>query len=81
MTIFLLTFALLAVVFIAMSIGYIVNKKSIAGSCGGLGALGIAKACNCENPCDRKKERIAKEEQANNERTNKEKSWKENQIL
>ena len=81
MTVFLLTFTLLAVVFIAMSIGYLVNKKSIAGSCGGLGALGIEKACNCENPCDRKKERLAKEEQNLQERANKEKAWKENQIL
>lgn len=70
MKIFLLTLALLVVVFIAMSIGYLIKKKSIAGSCGGLGALGIEKACNCDNPCDKRKERLAKEEQ-----------WKENQIV
>ena len=70
MKIFLLTLALLLVVFIAMSIGYLVKKRSIAGSCGGLGALGIEKACNCDNPCDKRKERLAKEEQ-----------WKENQII
>jgi hypothetical protein len=70
MKIFLLTLALLLVVFIAMSIGYLIKKKSIAGSCGGLGALGIEKACNCDNPCDKRKERLAKEEQ-----------WKENQIV
>ena len=70
MKIFLLTLALLIVVFVAMSIGYLIKKKSIAGSCGGLGALGIEKACNCDNPCDKRKERLAKEEQ-----------WKENQIV
>ena len=70
MKIFLLTLALLLVVFIGMSIGYLIKKKSIAGSCGGLGALGIEKACNCDNPCDKRKERLAKEEQ-----------WKENQIV
>lgn len=70
MKVFFLTLALLLIVFIAMSIGYLVKKKSIAGSCGGLGALGIAKACNCENPCDRRKERLAKEEQ-----------WQQNKII
>ena len=70
MKIFLLTLALLLIVFVAMSIGYLVKKKSIAGSCGGLGALGIEKACNCDNPCDRRKERDAKEAE-----------WKRNQII
>ncbi|NVK25409.1 MAG: (Na+)-NQR maturation NqrM [Gammaproteobacteria bacterium] len=70
MKIFLLTLALLLVVFVAMSIGYLIKKKSIAGSCGGLGALGIEKACNCDNPCDKRKERMAKEEE-----------WKQNQIV
>jgi hypothetical protein len=70
MKIFLLTFGLLLLVFVAMSVGYWVKKKSIAGSCGGLGALGIDKACNCDNPCDKRKEREAKEA-----------SWKENQII
>lgn len=75
MNVFLLTFGLLVLVFVAMSVGYWVKQKTIAGSCGGLGALGIAKACNCDNPCDRRKEREA------TERAEKEASWKENQIL
>ena len=70
MQVFLLTLVLLLVVFVAMAIGYILQKKTLAGSCGGLGALGIEKACNCDNPCDRKKERLAKEER-----------WKKDQIL
>jgi hypothetical protein len=76
MKIFFLTLALLLVVFFAMAIGYIVKRKSIAGSCGGLGALGIEKACNCDSPCD---DRIKREAEA--ARIAKEKSWKENQIL
>lgn len=73
--VFLLTFVLLLVVFIAMSVGYWVKQKSIAGSCGGLGALGIDKACNCDNPCDKRleKQRIAREA--------KEQDWKQNQII
>ncbi|GAB2989982.1 (Na+)-NQR maturation NqrM [Psychrosphaera aestuarii] len=70
MQVFLLTLGLLLIVFVAMSIGYILQKKTLAGSCGGLGALGIDKACNCDNPCDRRKERLAKEER-----------WKQDQIL
>lgn len=75
MQIFLLTLVMLLVVFAAMSIGYLVKKKSIAGSCGGLGALGIDKACNCDNPCDK---RLERERQA---RIDKEQAWKQNQII
>lgn len=60
-----------------MSIGYIVQQKSISGSCGGLGALGIDKACDCPEPCDRKKMRLAKE-QARQAKLN---EWKKDQIL
>ena len=75
MQVFLLTLVMLLVVFAAMSIGYLVKKKSIAGSCGGLGALGIDKACNCDSPCDK---RLERERQA---RVDKEQAWKQNQIL
>jgi hypothetical protein len=60
-----------------MAIGYILQKKTIAGSCGGLGALGISKACDCPEPCDRKKARIEREEK----RQIKIKEWQDNQIL
>ncbi len=79
MKIFLLTLALLLIVFVAMAIGYLVQRKSIAGSCGGLGALGIEKACNCDNPCDKRLEREALAEKE--ARAEKEAAWKENQIV
>lgn len=60
-----------------MGIGYIFQKKSIAGSCGGLGALGVAKACDCPEPCDRKIARLEREE-ARQAKLN---EWKSNQIL
>nr|WP_252729278.1 (Na+)-NQR maturation NqrM [Aliiglaciecola lipolytica] len=60
-----------------MAVGYIFQQKTIAGSCGGLGALGIAKACDCPEPCDRKKARLEKEEI----RQKKLAEWKQNQIL
>lgn len=59
---FLVTFAAFVLVFLAMAIGYIVQRKSIAGSCGGLGSVGIEKACDCDDPCDNRKKKMAKAE-------------------
>jgi hypothetical protein len=70
MEVFLLTFAVLLIVVLAMAIGYIVQRKTIAGSCGGLDALGIEKACDCENPCEKRQERMRKEN-----------LWQENKII
>ncbi|WP_416307542.1 (Na+)-NQR maturation NqrM [Neptunicella sp. SCSIO 80796] len=77
MSTFFLAFAFFLVVMMAMAIGYIVQRKSIAGSCGGLGALGISKACDCPEPCDRKKARMEKEQA----REAKLKQWQQNKII
>ncbi|QSX34647.1 (Na+)-NQR maturation NqrM [Shewanella avicenniae] len=61
MATFLAAFIFLLVFFLLMSIGYLVKRKAVQGSCGGLGALGIEKACDCDEPCDRRKAREAKE--------------------
>ncbi len=76
MTTFLITFGIFLTVTAAMSVGYIFQKKSIAGSCGGLGAIGIEKACDCPEPCDKRRRREAKAERAA-----KVAAWKESQIL
>jgi len=57
MTMFLITLALFLLVATGMAVGYIFQQKSLAGSCGGLGTLGIDKACNCDNPCEKRQER------------------------
>lgn len=64
MTIFFITLALFLIVFAAMSIGYIVQQKSLAGSCGGLASVGVEKACNCDKPCEKRieRERVAAEQ-------------------
>jgi hypothetical protein len=62
MIIFLYTFAAFLIVVVAMAIGYIVQKKTIAGSCGGLGAIGVDKACDCDNPCDKRQQRMEQEQ-------------------
>ena len=76
MSTFILAFAFFLVMVSAMAIGYIMQKKSISGSCGGLGALGIEKACDCPEPCDRKKARMEKE-QARQEKL---KEWDKDRI-
>jgi hypothetical protein len=76
MTTFLITFAFFLLIVTAMSVGYIFQKKSISGSCGGLGAIGIDKACDCPEPCDKRRRREAKAQRAE-----KLAAWKENQII
>ncbi len=41
-----------------MSVGYIFQKKRIKGSCGGISDLGLEKVCDCDEPCDKRKEMI-----------------------
>ncbi|MDC0609921.1 (Na+)-NQR maturation NqrM [Vibrio sp.] len=60
MNTFLITFAVFVIFILAMAVGYIFQRKSVSGSCGGLGAVGIEKVCNCPEPCDARKKREAK---------------------
>ncbi|MEX1221880.1 hypothetical protein SAMN06297229_0793 [Pseudidiomarina planktonica] len=66
---FLLVFVVFLLVVLAMSVGYLLQRKTISGSCGGIASMGMEKACDCDEPCDDKKARMAKE-----------KSWQENRI-
>lgn len=77
MSTFILAFGFFLVMVAAMAVGYILQKKSISGSCGGLGALGIEKACDCPEPCDRKKARMEKEAA----RQEKLKEWDKDRII
>jgi len=63
MTTFLMTFGLFLVVMVAMAVGYLVKRKVITGSCGGISLLGMEKVCDCDEPCDRRKAKMAKEAQ------------------
>jgi hypothetical protein len=54
---FLATFLVFVLVVFGMSLGWIIKRKSIQGSCGGISSLGMEKVCDCPEPCDaRKKE-------------------------
>jgi len=57
MMIFMITLGFFLTVVAAMAVGYIFQKKSLAGSCGGLATVGIDKSCNCDNPCEKRQER------------------------
>ena len=41
---------------IAMALGVIFSNRRIQGSCGGLAALGMEKACDCDKPCERRRQ-------------------------
>lgn len=75
MGVFIAVFVIMLVVVLAMSVGFIAQRKTISGSCGGISSLGMEKACDCKDPCDEKKARMADEERAA-----KEKQWQENRI-
>ena len=50
-----------------MSVGYIFQKKQIKGSCGGISDLGLEKVCDCDEPCDKRKEMIKRLEEQTRE--------------
>ncbi|MDP5254880.1 MULTISPECIES: (Na+)-NQR maturation NqrM [unclassified Vibrio] len=62
MSTFLITFGFFLAVILAMAVGYIFQRKVVRGSCGGLGAVGIERVCNCPEPCDARKKREARAE-------------------
>lgn len=59
MTTVFLSFALLMCVIIAMSVGVLLGRKPIKGSCGGMSALGMKTSCDIcggkPSSCDREK--------------------------
>ena len=57
-TVFVATFVIFALVILGMSLGYLVKRKSIQGSCGGISSLGLEKVCDCPEPCDARKKRL-----------------------
>ena len=60
---FLATFAVFVLVIFGMSLGWIIKRKSIQGSCGGISSIGMEKVCDCPEPCDARKKRLAREAQ------------------
>lgn len=64
---FLLVLLLVSILVAAMSIGVILGRKPISGTCGGLGAAGITGPCDIcggdTQKCEEENERVANEGQ------------------
>ncbi|MGB1237498.1 MAG: (Na+)-NQR maturation NqrM [Pseudomonadales bacterium] len=62
---FIAVFCVLMLVAIAMSVGVLLGRKPIAGSCGGMAALGMDTACDIcagdKQICEDENERVARE--------------------
>ena len=63
LTVFLATFVIFVLVVFGMSLGYLGKRKTLQGSCGGISSLGMEKVCDCPEPCDARKKRMAREAQ------------------
>ncbi|ABC29480.1 uncharacterized protein conserved in bacteria [Hahella chejuensis KCTC 2396] len=67
MYVFLVVFGVMLLIVLAMSIGVILGRKPISGSCGGMSALGMEVACDIcggdKNKCEKETE-AAKQSQA-----------------
>lgn len=58
LVVFGITVAIMALFAIGAAVGVIFKRQPLAGSCGGLGALGIERACNCSTPCKSAQQRM-----------------------
>ena len=61
LTVFVASFVVFLLVVAGMSLGYVFRRKSLQGSCGGITVLGMEKVCDCPEPCESRKKRLAKE--------------------
>ncbi|EKO3397513.1 (Na+)-NQR maturation NqrM [Vibrio fluvialis] len=49
---YLFAFGLFLILVVLMSIGVLMRRKPIQGSCGGLSSVGVDKVCDCETTCE-----------------------------
>ncbi|GAB53948.1 MULTISPECIES: (Na+)-NQR maturation NqrM [Atlantibacter] len=66
LTIFIASFAIFLLVIFGMSLGVLMKRKALQGSCGGISSLGMEKVCDCPEPCDARKKRLAREARQQN---------------
>ncbi|WP_250657915.1 (Na+)-NQR maturation NqrM [Alkalimarinus coralli] len=61
MNTFIIVFLVMGLIIIAMSVGVLLGRKPISGSCGGMAALGMDVACDIckgdKNICDDEQEK------------------------
>ncbi len=63
MTIYLVTFLVIALAVLGMAVGVIAGRKPISGSCGGLSKLGLECDAGCEKPCPKRLARLQQAEE------------------
>ncbi|TGN41291.1 (Na+)-NQR maturation NqrM [Marinobacter confluentis] len=70
---FLLVLMIVVLLVAAMSVGVILGRKPISGTCGGLGAMGISKSCDIcggsPQKCEEENERLSAKGQSADELT------------
>lgn len=70
---FLLVLLIVILLVAAMSVGVMLGRKPISGSCGGLGAMGISKTCDIcggsPQKCEEENERMTGEGRSADELT------------
>ena len=59
---FVLAFAGFCLAFFLLSLGYIISRKILRGSCGNIEDAGGERVCNCEKPCFARRMRMRMEE-------------------
>jgi len=69
MEVMVMTFVVLSVIIVAMSVGVLMGRSPIKGSCGGMAALGMDTACDIcggdPKKCDEEQEAQAKKNAVN----------------
>lgn len=56
MEIFVIVFGVFMLSVLGMSVGVLMGRQKLSGSCGGVGNIpGLKSECSCKNPCDKKK--------------------------
>lgn len=63
MKLFFITLIAFLMVIFGMALGYILKRRTIQGSCGGITALGMKKVCDCDTPCDKRRQQLEQEQQ------------------
>lgn len=54
LTLFVIVFSVMMLTIVAMAVGVLYGREPIKGSCGGLGAVGVERACDCVDVCQNK---------------------------
>lgn len=64
MELFIIVFVIMLVLLVAMSVGVLMGRKPISGSCGGMSALGMEVACDIckgdKQKCEKENEKAKK---------------------